>query len=642
MGQLEIHANLRDEEGRRRFARALLDDLTALERMIAAGAFEVGVRRIGAEQELFLIDDSGRAVDVAQAVLAKLSDPCFTTELGQFNLEFNLPPDRFGPGFLERLEASLRTAISQVRAAARAEGADVLLVGVLPSLTLPDLGDERITQKARYVELNRAIMELAGGSVRTLISGIDDLQIEHSNVLLEACNTSFQIHWQTTPAKFAAEYNLAQVIAAPVLAAAANSPLLLQHRLWHETRIALFQQSLDFRSTSGRRRDTWQRVSFGGGWVDSVLDLYQEQVARYGLLVTTENEELSTTVLARGETPRLTALSLHNGTVYQWNRACYGITEGKPHLRIEHRPLPAGPTVLDEVANAALFFGLMSGLGARLGDVRNAFRFGDVKTNFQAAARYGLKASLHWTGGRVLPATALLLEELIPVAREGLAEAGVGASERDRYLDIIEDRVRTGRTGAQWQLDAFEHLEQAKSRVVRTELLVRAMSERERSGAPVHQWSVPEGVTSIDWRDLYRTVSQVMTTDLFTVGPDDLVDVAASVMRWKHVRHVPVEDGTGKLVGLLSYRSLLRFPSTGAVGPGARTSVPVREIMKPDPITTAPEARCDDAIALMREHGVSCLPVVHGGHLVGIVSERDFLELAYRLYRQHQDEITDQ
>lgn len=629
MGQLDILPDTDDEAPRRRFARAVLDDLVALERMLGAGMFESGVRRIGAEQELFLIDPAGRPLPVALPLLDRLADPRFTTEIAQFNLEYNVDPQVFGAGCLLALERDLADALERARSAAALLGGDLLLVGTLPSIELTDLTLDRMTPLPRYRELNRAVMRAAGGEVRTLIAGADELQVVHDNVMLEACNTSFQIHWQTGADEFPVLYNLAQLVAGPVLAAAVNSPLLLQRRLWHETRIALFQQSLDFRSVSGRQRDTWQRVSFGSDWVqESVLEIYRDQVARHGVLLMGETGS-STAALDRGEVPGLRALCLHNGSVYRWNRVCYGVTEGRPHLRIEHRPLPSGPTVLDEVANAALFFGLLAGLVRRYGDPRREFGFADVKANFIAAARYGLGSSMRWGGQGVVPARALLLEELLPVARAGLAAGGIPAAEAGRYLDVVEERVRNGRTGAQWQLDLYDRTDPRLSRVVRSQAVVRAMLEQERSGDPVGRWPLPEAPVDRGAAVQVRTVGQVMSTDLFTMRPDDLVDVAAAVMDWKHVRHVPVEDDEGRLVGLLSYRALLRGIAVGGGPPGVPR--PVRALMDPDPVTIDPEASCADAIALLRDRRVSCLLVVHRGRLVGIASERDFLGVAYDL-----------
>lgn len=640
MGEFDIATGAQDEAARRTFARALLDDLATLDRMIEMGLIESGVRRLGAEQEMFLVDAEGHPAPIALKVLDRLQDPRYTTEIALFNLECNLAPRLLQGDCLRVLEESLTDAVAKVREAASAErpGSTVLLTGILPTLTLAHLSLDMLTPLPRYHELNRLITELAGSEIRTLINGVDQLQLVHDNVMLEACNTSFQIHMQVGAEEFPRLYNLAQVITAPVLAAAVNAPLLLAHRLWHETRIALFQQSLDIRTESGRLRDTWQRVSFGNDWVHaSAAEVLRDQVARHRVLLTRETGEPSSARLARGEIPQLRALTLHNGTIYRWNRVCYGTWDGRPHLRIEHRPLPAGPTVLDEVANAALFYGLMSGLGEKLGDVRREFRFDDVRGNFLAAARSGLGATFRW-GRQAIGARELLLDQLLPTAHEGLRRCGVPDEDRERYLGIIEERVRSGRTGAQWQLDGFRTASSSRTRAIRAQELTRAMIEREATGEPVHRWAPPSRETTAGWKELHRTVAQVMTTDLFIARPYDLVDVAASLMEWKHIRHVPVEADDGSLVGLVSYRAMLRHLIRGRVG----DPVPVKDLMEPDPITVPPEATCLSAIRLMKRHGVGCLPVVHRGRLVGIVSERDFLALASRLFEEQLAEEQDE
>ena len=619
-----------DEERVRRFSRALLDDLGTLEVMCATGLFERGVRRIGAEQEMFLVDRTGRPAPRALDMLRALDDPAFTTEIGLHNLELNLAPCLFGPGCLRGMEARLEDALGRARATASGLGCDILLAGILPSIELADLVLDNLTPLPRYHEINRIITTLAGGALRTLIQGRDSLQVSLDNVVLETCNTSFQVHMQVDAEEFPRLYNIAQLVAGPMVAAAANSPLLLQHRLWHETRIPAFEQAIDIRSAPNRMRDTWQRVSFGEGWVDSVVELFQDQVARHRVTMMGDTGEPSRAQLERGEAPGLRALCIHNGSVYRWNRPCYGVTDGRPHLRIEHRPLPAGPTILDEVANAALFLGLLLGVERTIGDVRTRFQFGDVRSNFLAGARYGLNAMFQWEGGTTVPARVLLAEHLVPLAHEGLASIGVPAEERERYLGVIAARARGGRNGALWTLESFEALSDIQSRGARSQVLTQAMMRRQWTGQPVHEWSLPTAAERGSWKERYQRVAQVMSTDLFTVGPDDLVDVAASMMQWKRIRHVPVEDAQGLLVGFVSYRSLLRLVAEGRTG----EPVPVREIMHPEPVTVAPGESCLAAMRLMQEKGVGCLPVVHEGRLVGIVSERDFLPVARALFEE--------
>ena len=630
MGLHDVHTDASGDL-KRQFGRAVLEDIRALERLCAAGAIESGIRRVGAEQEMFLVDEQGRPAPIAVEVLSRLNDPSVATELARFNLEYNLPAQELNGDALRTIEERLSDAVERVREAAVPLGGDVLLVGILPSLELADLGLDNLTPETRYRELNRVMCELTGGRFPTHIMGVDELDIVHDNVMLEACNTSFQVHFQVSAEEFAPLYNLAQVVTAPTLAAAGNSPVLLQHRLWRETRIALFQQSIDVRSRNQKQRSTRRRVWFGDKWInESIVEIYRDDVSHFPPLLTAETGESSTAVLDRGGVPELRALRMHNGTVYRWNRACYGVLNGRPHLRIENRTLPAGPTVLDAVANAAFFIGLMVELSERYSDVRERFTFDHVLDNFVAAARYGLNATFRWEDGRVVAVPALILGELLPMARSGLERRGMPAADIDRYLGVIGRRVETGRTGSEWMLEALERLSPIRSRHTRYQVLTRTLLARQRTGTPVHEWAPPRPEDEGDWRDRFRTVAQVMTTDLFTVQADMSVELAASIMYWKQVRHLPVEDADGKLVGLLSHRSLLKLVADGR-GTTAKP-VPVDDVMRRDPLTVSPETSCLDAIHLMYEHQVSCLPVLDQGRLAGIVTDRDFSEAAARLF----------
>jgi CBS domain-containing protein len=628
MGRTDTSANS-DDDALRRFTRAVLDDIRALDQMCDEGRIESGIRRVGAEQEMFLVDASGRPAPIAMELLERLDDPSVTTELARFNLEFNLPVQTFGADVLGTMHRQLTRTLGRIRDAARDLDGDVLLTGILPSLEVADLTLSNLTPKPRYLELNRVMTELSGGAFHAHITGLDEFNLTHDNVMLEACNTSFQLHFQVSADEFARFYNLAQVVTAPLLAAAANSPVLLRHRLWRETRIALFQQSLDVRSEAEKQRAGRQRVWFGDAWVEqSVVEIFRDDVARFPILIAGELGEPSSAIVDRGEVPRLDALRLHTGTVYRWNRACYGIHEGRPHLRIENRALPAGPSIVDAVANAAFFFGLMAEFSHRYRDVREHFTFDHVKTNFVAAARYGLNVTFLWDGGRQVAAPALILGELLPGARAGLERHGVPAADIDTYLGVIEQRVASGRTGAEWLLEALERLSPVKSTAARYQLLTRAMLARQQSGDPVHAWSLPRPEEHGDWRAQFRTVAQVMTTDLFTVQPEDSAELAASIMYWKGVRHLPVEDADGQVVGLLTHRSLLRLLAEGRP---AGDPVPVRDIMRRDPVAVAPDASCLEAVRLMRTHKISGLPVMHLGRLVGIITDHDFGEAAATL-----------
>jgi CBS domain-containing protein/gamma-glutamyl:cysteine ligase YbdK (ATP-grasp superfamily) len=633
MGEHNVEQQV-DETKAQAFMKALLEDLRALAFMLEDGRVESGVQRIGAEQEMFLIDRYLRPAPVSLEVLEHAGDARLTTEIARFNLEANLTPLELANNCFTRMEQELSEVIEKARNSAATHNADVLLSGILPTLQKSDLTLDNLTPVARYHELDRGVIRLRGGPFSIHIKGLDELQLTHDNIMMESCNTSFQVHFQSSAKEFANDYNVAQAITGPVLAAAVNSPLLFGQRLWQETRVALFQHSTDERSRPQLARNQPTRVSFGDRWLaHSVIELFHDQITRFRPIMITQPDENPFAVLARGETPLLSALRMHNGTVWRWNRACYGVTDGVPHLRIENRALPSGPTIVDEVANAAFFTGLMLAVPQTYGDIAKRMAFDDAKLNFFRAARHGLDAHFQWIDGQSHGAASLILNELLPLARQGLAGSGVDRGDIDKYLGIIEDRVQSRQTGARWITKSLTAIGNAASKDAGTRKLAAEMLANQKQGRPIHQWAIIEKADDHEWEQGYRTVGQFMSTDLFTVRPDDLIDFAASLMDWRHIRHVPVEDREGRLVGLVTHRALLRLMTNGF----SRELKPitVQEIMVKDPVTVSPSTSSLEAMQLMRNRCVGCLPVVEGDQLVGIVTSYDFLEASARLFEQH-------
>ncbi|MCA9311004.1 MAG: CBS domain-containing protein, partial [Phycisphaerales bacterium] len=332
----------------------------------------------------------------------------------------------------------------------------------------------------------------------------------------------------------------------------------------------------------------------------------------------------------------------HNGTVYRWNRACYGISENRPHLRIENRVLPAGPTPRDEIANAAFWFGLMSGVSSQYDDITEVMEFDDAASNFNAAARLGIDAQFYWPGCRGhRPANELLRDVFIPLAREGLRQAGIDASDISLYLDTIAERVERDQTGSQWATRSLSRLRELPSRIEQLTSLTAAMVENQRTGRPVHEWPLAEPGRRTHSRENFRQVGQFMSTDLFTVHENDIVDLVANLMDWKHVRHVPVEDDEHCLVGLVSHRALLRFLAQGGTE-DRNGHVPVSNIMHRNPVVVSPATATSDAIRLMREHHVGCLPVTQdgetNGRLIGLITEYDLILIAAPLLEEFLEE----
>lgn len=614
----------------RAFSKALLKDLQALEKMLENGLIESGVRRFGCEQEMFLVNRAWRPAPVAMEVLERLDGEAFTTELARFNLEMNVEPMILGGACLSTLQESIEELLDMAREAASEEGADVVLAGILPTLGKSDLTLDNISPMPRYYALNESLTRMRGRAYRLQIQGRDELQIEHDSVMLEACNCSCQVHLQVDSTEFAPMYNAAQAMTGPVLAAAVNSPVLFGKRLWAETRIALFRQSIDTRSTSVHLREFSTRVRFGDRWVkESVAELFQEDIAQFRVLLAQETVEDPFEQLAAGDIPRLQALQLHNGTVYRWNRPCYGISEGKPHLRIECRVLPSGPTVLDEVANAAFWIGLVLGAKHEYGDITERLSFADAKYNFLTASRQGLDAGFRWVDGQSVTAPELILETLLPLARAGL-EAYVDRSEIDKYLGVIHDRVQSRGTGSDWMMRSLSEMEDRGSRSERMTALTAAIANRQSERKPCHEWELAMLEEAGGWTRKYVKVEDYMTTQLFTVQEDELLEMVAFLMERNQIRHVPVEDEQNRLVGLVSYRSILRMASDMG-NEGDKGTTPVKTIMERDPVCVTPETSTLEAIDMMRKNAVSCLPVLKGEKLVGLVTEADFMPIAYEL-----------
>jgi CBS domain-containing protein len=635
--------NVLDTEGEaellRSFTKRVLRDVQALERMIRDGCFEEGVRRIGAEQEVFLVDRDFRPAPSVLKMIEILKDPHFVTEVALFNLEMNLDPQPWGGKCLSAMEDQLLRLLAKAREAARSIGNEIVLTGILPTIRKSDLGLENMTPIPRYFALNKAMTKLRGGDYEVHLKGVDELHAKHDNVMLESCNTSFQCHLQVGAKDFAKMYNIAQVAAAPVLAAATNSPLLFGRRLWNETRVALFQQSVDTRGSSAGARDVPPRVDFGRQWVkESAVELFRENIARYRVLIAADPDEDPMDVLDKGGIPSLSALRLHNGTIYRWNRACCGITNGKPHIRIEARSLPSGPTPVDEVANAAFWYGLVIGLAAKYEDITQHIAFDDARGNFFSAARLGLGAQFTWLDGVTAPAQQIVLEMLVPMAREALLTSGIDRADVDRYIGVFAERVSSGHTGSNWALRSYSEMRTQGTEGERINALTAAMIRRQQDNKPVARWDVAQIREGGGWKHNYVKVEQFMGTDFVTVHENDPLDLALNLMIWERVRHIPVEDDQHRLVGLVSYRAVLRATETWFAGTDAKSkskTIPVSEVMKRDPWTVSPDTSTLVAIQVIRQKDVGCLPVVTAEQkLVGMVTSRNLLGVASELLEQ--------
>ncbi|MBL7979458.1 MAG: CBS domain-containing protein [Bacteroidetes Order II. Incertae sedis bacterium] len=633
MGDHNINRYL-DEEQLRRFTAAILRDVRALEYMLENNLIETGKRRIGAEQEMFLIDEHWHPAMIGVEALEKIQDDHYTSELTKFNLEFNCDPLPFEGKSLSQMEDQIQRLLTLGRNTLKPFHAHPLLIGILPTITLADLSLDNLTPNPRYYALNESINRLRGGELFEFqIRGEDELLLKHDSVMLEGCNTSFQCHFQVGPEEFAKMYNISQAVTAPVMAVSCFSPILFGKRLWRETRIALFQQSIDTRSSHQYLREMSPRVHFGNAWVnESVLEIYKEDIARFRVIMADDNIPDPWEAIEKGEVPKLRALQLHYGTVYRWNRACYGVGGGKAHLRIENRVIPSGPTPVDEMANAAFWFGLINGMADAYPDVRKVMRFDDARGNFMNAARYGLGCELIWLNGKRLPAAELISNELIPLATQGLKSANIVSEDIDRYMGILSERVASKQTGAQWLVSSFNHMEKA-TRAEKMNALVASTLENQKDNQPVHTWPLANPDSVRKSKANFARVEQYMTTDLITVNEEELIDLVASLMVWRKIRYILVEDNEHKLVGMVSQRSLLKYV-VGNPDRDIYAPIPVKQVMTPNPVYISPETSTVEAISIMQQRGFSALPVVRDEMLVGIVTENDFMKIASGLMEQ--------
>lgn len=492
MGDQQISAL--SSQTKTEFLRHLLGDIEALEHMIDNGLIESGVTRIGAEQEFCLIQPDLRPAHTGPQILATLSEPNFTAELAQWNLEINLDPWDAGPGCLQKMHTQLNQLLRIADERSRQDESRVILTGILPTIRKSDLDFQYMTPNPRYQVLDSIMKELRGEDFSLYIEGVDEINLKHSSILFEACNTSFQVHLQIDPDEFADKYNWAQVLAGPVLAACVNSPVLLGKELWSETRIALFRQSIEIRHAGNYIRDKQPRVAFGYDWIkSSAAEIFKNDVALYNLIISSELEkEDSMEMLSHGKIPSLRAMNLHNGTLYKWNRACYGVGHGKPHLRIENRYIPSGPTPHDEMANAAFWIGLMEAMPEKCKSRWNEhFYFQQIRCNFLKAARNGLSNELTWFG-ESMDACRLILDHLLPLAESGLQKIGIPREEFVGYLNTIEQRVSKKQTGASWTIDSLRAL-RSRNTVDESMLLITQYIQDHCLGdMPVHQWETPK------------------------------------------------------------------------------------------------------------------------------------------------------
>jgi len=624
-----------DSASQQAFTRSLLKDMQALEFMLNEGWFEDDITRFGAEQEFILVNkDDYRPAPINLAVLDRFKDKDWvTTELAKFNLEINMTPRVLTGNNFNLMENEIRNMLSEVNAVLDEFNATYVLVGICPTLKKHNLHLDSLTPNKRYKALMDGLKsQRTSGDYEVNFSGIDELKVNHPSALMEAANTSFQVHLQVSPQEYVKMYNICQAICGPTMAMGANSSLVFGKRLWQESRIAMFQQAIDTRSTKDHLREHSPRVSFGKDWLqDSILDIYRDDVARFRVLLNPESMPDSLKDIESGKVPKLSSLLVQNSTVYRWNRPCYGISDnGKPHLRIENRVVPSGPTIVDEMANAAFWLGTMIGMKDVVDDISTKMSFSDARDNFAKGAQFGIDSKFNWFGDQKISATDLALNELVPIARKGLKDYGVDTADIDKYMGVIEERAKRHTNGARWLLRSYTKLKEESNMDEALAVITHATVVNQQKEILGHEWEIPQLEDFQEYKPINMVVSECMQTDFTTVMEDDIIELVAELMDWKNVNFTPVEDKEGNLVGLVTTKDIMRS-LIKKKNADSSENITVKDVMIKDPFTIEPSANIIVAMKILQKNKISSIPVVSGNELVGVISDDMFIDITSRL-----------
>ncbi|TCK67859.1 CBS domain-containing protein [Winogradskyella wandonensis] len=613
MGQLNVK-QLETPQEKAHYTHFLIKDIEALDKMLKDDLFEKTPIRIGAEQEFCILKDDFSPHKNCLKILRAINDPHFTTEIGVYDLEINSDPLVLKENCFSELHKQLETLLLKAQKAAKANNTKVLLTGILPTLRHKHILEKYMTPKPRYRVLNKALKDSRSQNFNIHIKGADELSLFHNSVMLEACNTSFQMHLQIKLEEFVEKYNWAQTISGPILAACVNSPLLFGRELWAETRIAVFTQSIDTRTNSMVFNEKESRVSFGDRWeTGTITDIFKDHISRFRSLLALDDYEDSLDVLQKGEIPKLKALQLHNGTVYKWNRVCYGVGGGKPHLRIECRYAPSGPTLTDEIANMVFWVGVMLGQPENYKNMPQNMPFKAVKNNFFKAARYGMDVSFNWMGDTI-SAKDLILNELLPLAKRGLQNTQINPNDIDFYLNVIKERVN-GKTGSEWTVKSYRNLQHTKTQFEARQALTAYLHDNQFSKNGIGQWPVLTDY-DLDKIKFKPLVKHKMQSKLFIIHESDSLELVAHIMEWKKIHHLPVVNKHKILTGMITWTDLIKLGNSDL-------KQSVKDVMKTELYTISQEKSIKKAKEIMTKAKINCLPVVHNKRLLGIITTND-------------------
>ena len=601
-----------------KFINQLTQDINLLERLISENILE-DYDRIGAEQEFCLIDENFRANPINEKIVKKLKTNGFVTEIAKFNMELNIEPIDLKRNALRTMENVLLDKMQLAQKIAQKNNSDIILTGILPTVRKHDLRFENITNKQRYFDLCNAISASRGEKYKIRISGIDELIFQHDSPLIEGCNTGFQFHLQIKPEIFHHIYNIAQLIAAPVLATSVNSPMLFGKRLWNETRIAVFQQATDTRIIGNYHLESLPRVTFGNQWLKkSLIEIFKEDITRYKILLKSLTQKNYRN--QNPNTPKLNALTLHNSTVYRWNRPCYGIYNNKPSIRIENRMLPSGPTIIDEIANSTFWLGLlMFYKNSPIDHLEKVMEFDDARINFYTAAQQGIDATLRWFGKRI-EARKLILNELIPKAAIGLSSIKINPEDIDKYLNIIKERTHSRQNGSRWIIDSYDSLRKKYSKQNALTTITSDMIRYQNQNKPVHKWDIPKHSVAIN-NPSKLLIEECMERDINSINQEDVFELAYQINNWYKKNYMVVVNKKGHITGILDKDILNNNKNISN-----RKKIIIKNIMKKRPVTIAPDVTIKDALFIMHKNNSTTLPVVEDKLFIGIIQKDNLLQ----------------
>lgn len=471
MGQ-EIESDILSLHDFSVFSKTLNDETRLLTELFDKKIFSNDGPVGGYEVEAILVNDFGQPASINQDLLKKMNNPLVVHELAAFNVEINGPPVYLKNNALSQMQFNLQQTWDACWDAAQDLSANLMMIGILPSIQEQQLTVANMSQLNRYKALNEQVFKLRNGQpIKLNISGKEAINTTHYDVMFESACTSFQLHLQVPFDRAVDFYNISIMLSAPIIATTANSPYLFGHELWDETRIPLFEQSVELGNAD------YRRVTFGSGYAKySMMECFDENITHYPILVPLKKQEKDT---------RLSHLRFHNGTIWRWNRPLIGFDHNKtPHIRIEHRVIPAGPSVIDSIANAAFYFGLAYAYADDVKKLQEELSFYTAKQNFYACAKHGLNAEVSWPNHSKTPVRNLLLNELIPAARRGLETININADDIDKYITIIQERVENQQNGTNWQRRwVHKHGKDMQG-------LTRAYLQQQNGGLAVHKWNI--------------------------------------------------------------------------------------------------------------------------------------------------------